>query len=219
MYAPRVGAKGPLRSLNGMLEEIHENERAYIREEIRKRSSADIPLDDSKDGTAELKDPGPFVPDPDLASIEVRLRLVDRGFLESAHQQLVKAFKDKDTEGSVNAMQNLVAHAVCEVSGLYDENGEYTICCDGPNPLDERTLSFLRSLDLYDSLYVVAKSFQFISASKKKQFGLRQLLTSQTSNVHLAHKQEEKTLAVMGTPNQEPTSMETSTPPKLAHND
>ena len=185
MFAYRPGQEGPLRCLDTMLRERWEEMQEANRAEIKRRKKGGVPLDDG-DGPITASDT--YDAEKDFEKIFVSIRAVSRRDImetdirireiaedtENKTEAMARLRSDLDT---FDCMRGFVRRSIARVVGLEDDDGPYELRGD---PLSEEQVEFLDQCGLLFPLFAVSKSYQYLTGTQKKSYGLREPLTSQT---------------------------------------
>lgn len=187
-YVARPGASSPWRKLQAMLEGIHEENRAAIKEAaIAKPEGGFV-------------DPGPYVDDPACEGVEVRVRAMSRADVADYHAQL--AAVELDADASMKPMERRFREQAARarlyggivskmVSGvrLDLEEARHEWEAEDREPMPAGLVDELDRAGFLFILFTVADHFQRLGPLARRDFGLRRPSISATSTAAPATKQ------------------------------
>lgn len=178
-FTLRPGASAPFRSLQKMLEAMHDEGRALIKE-------ASIAKPDL------FKDPGPYKADPECEGVEVRLRALSRADVADYNAQF--AVIDRDAEqltGEVKRQRVILARAQLYpaivakmVSGIHldVEDGTVKWASRAGEIMPEALVDLLDRAGFLFILFTVGDHFQRLGPLGRRGFGSLLPSTSTTSS-------------------------------------
>lgn len=179
MFAIRPGRAGPPRSLDDMLRSRWEDIRKNNNDELKRRMTSGVPLDD---GDGPIEEIGEYETSNEYLNLFVTIRSVSRRAVMETDIRIKEISESvKTTEEAVeklrsdletfDAMKEFCKIAIVRVDGFEDDDGGFSISGD-PN-LSSDQVNFLDECNLLFPLFACAKSFQYLEAEEKKHFGLR----------------------------------------------
>lgn len=179
MFAIRPGRAGPPRSLDDMLRSRWEDIRKSNNDELKRRESSGVPLDD---GGGPLEEIGEYESNDEYSNLFVTIRSVSRREVMETDIRIKEISESvKTTEEAVeklrsdletfDAMKEFCKVAIVRVDGFEDDDGNFSIV--GDPGLSSEQVNFLDECNLLFPLFACAKSFQYLEAEEKKLYGLR----------------------------------------------
>ena len=185
MFAVRGFQASSWISLDAACKQVHDDRRSSTLSDIKERKKLKIPLDG-------LADHGKYIEDEDFKTLKIKFRTISelisiesQGMMAEASSEVEEDDKKsgswRSSAAMLRAARFYVSHAVKDIDGLEDEDGNIQISAETKEPLNEDELDVLDANGLIFHLFVICRAYNELTPREKKVFGVPQRLISVTS--------------------------------------